>query len=254
MFQFFHLLPELTGEDNVLLAGPRARRRTRRPPARGRALVDRLGLRDVAGSLPHQLSGGEQQRFAIARALVNDPALRARRRADRQPRRRGRRATCWSCCAGSPATAARSCSSPTRPAAAGIADRVLRLEGGTAASVTRRRRTLLAAAGVFAASLVVGTGATVGYGLATGFERAAARADLPDVIARFDTDARGRVDARVRALPEPRGALLPAARSSRCRWPGGPRHDRGVAHVVLGGRRGYAIIAGPRRARAAARS
>ena len=37
--------------------------------------MDRLGLRHVAGSLPHQLSGGEQQRFAIARALVNDPSL-----------------------------------------------------------------------------------------------------------------------------------------------------------------------------------
>jgi ABC-type lipoprotein export system ATPase subunit len=74
VFQFFHLLPELSGEANVLLAG---RVRGARPdaPERGRALVDRLGLRDVAGSLPHQLSGGEQQRFAIARALVNDPAL-----------------------------------------------------------------------------------------------------------------------------------------------------------------------------------
>jgi putative ABC transport system ATP-binding protein len=38
-------------------------------------LIDALGLREVAGSLPHQLSGGEQQRFAIARALVNDPAV-----------------------------------------------------------------------------------------------------------------------------------------------------------------------------------
>jgi ABC-type lipoprotein export system ATPase subunit len=74
VFQFFHLLPELSGEANVLLAG---RVRGARPDAaaRGQALVDRLGLRDVAGSLPHQLSGGEQQRFAIARALVNDPAL-----------------------------------------------------------------------------------------------------------------------------------------------------------------------------------
>jgi ABC-type lipoprotein export system ATPase subunit len=42
---------------------------------RGRELVDRLGLRDVADSPPSRLSGGEQQRFAIARALVNDPAL-----------------------------------------------------------------------------------------------------------------------------------------------------------------------------------
>src|SRR3954452_10671362 len=73
VFQFFHLLPELSGEANVLLAG---RVRPARPAAaaRGRELIDRLGLRPVAGSLPHQLSGGEQQRFAIARALVTDPA------------------------------------------------------------------------------------------------------------------------------------------------------------------------------------
>src|SRR3954471_25041499 len=74
VFQFFHLLPELSGEDNVRLAG-RVRGADAAAVARGRALVDRLGLRQVAGSLPHQLSGGEQQRFAIARALVNDPAL-----------------------------------------------------------------------------------------------------------------------------------------------------------------------------------
>jgi ABC-type lipoprotein export system ATPase subunit len=74
VFQFFHLLPELTGEANVLLAG---RVRGAHPDAerRARQLVDRLGLRPVADSLPHHLSGGEQQRFAIARALVNDPAV-----------------------------------------------------------------------------------------------------------------------------------------------------------------------------------
>ena len=74
VFQFFHLLPELTGEANVLLAG-RVRGAQPAAAARGRALIDRLGLRPVAGAFPHQLSGGEQQRFAIARALVNDPAL-----------------------------------------------------------------------------------------------------------------------------------------------------------------------------------
>ena len=74
VFQFFHLLPELSGEANVLLP---ARMPGADPgsAARGRRLVDRLGLREVAASLPHQLSGGEQQRFALARALVNDPSV-----------------------------------------------------------------------------------------------------------------------------------------------------------------------------------
>ena len=74
VFQFFHLLPELSGEGNVLLAG-RVRGARADAGERGRELVDRLGLRDVAESLPSRLSGGEQQRFAIARALVNDPAV-----------------------------------------------------------------------------------------------------------------------------------------------------------------------------------
>jgi ABC-type lipoprotein export system ATPase subunit len=74
VFQFFHLLPELSGEANVLLAG-RMRGAAPDAPARGGELIDQLGLRHVAASLPHQLSGGEQQRFAIARALVNDPSL-----------------------------------------------------------------------------------------------------------------------------------------------------------------------------------
>jgi ABC-type lipoprotein export system ATPase subunit len=74
VFQFFHLLPELTGEANVLLAG-RVRGAHPDAAARGHGLIDRLGLRHVAGSLPSRLSGGEQQRFAIARALVNDPAV-----------------------------------------------------------------------------------------------------------------------------------------------------------------------------------
>jgi ABC-type lipoprotein export system ATPase subunit len=72
VFQFFHLLPELSGEANVLLAG-RVRGAAPDAASRGSSLIDGLGLRDVAASLPHQLSGGEQQRFAIARALVNDP-------------------------------------------------------------------------------------------------------------------------------------------------------------------------------------
>lgn len=74
VFQFFHLVPELDGEANVLLP---ARLPGADPAAldRGRELIQRLGLAEVAGLLPHQLSGGEQQRFALARALVADPPV-----------------------------------------------------------------------------------------------------------------------------------------------------------------------------------
>jgi ABC-type lipoprotein export system ATPase subunit len=74
VFQSFQLIEELTGEENVLLAArlPGAPSGGRR---RAAALIARLGVADVAGHRPHELSGGEQQRFAIARALVNDPAL-----------------------------------------------------------------------------------------------------------------------------------------------------------------------------------
>ena len=73
VFQSFHLLPELTGMENVLLP---ARLNGRRPShQRGLELVERLGLGGAAERLPAVLSGGEQQRLAIARALVNDPAL-----------------------------------------------------------------------------------------------------------------------------------------------------------------------------------
>jgi ABC-type lipoprotein export system ATPase subunit len=73
VFQFFHLVPELTGEENVLL--PAQVGRETGAVRRARELIERLDLAPVAGSLPHTLSGGEQQRFAIARALVNDPEL-----------------------------------------------------------------------------------------------------------------------------------------------------------------------------------
>ena len=74
VFQFFHLVGELTGEENVLLA---ARLPGAVPGAtdNARRLIERLGLGEAAGRLPHRLSGGEQQRIAIARALVNDPAI-----------------------------------------------------------------------------------------------------------------------------------------------------------------------------------
>jgi ABC-type lipoprotein export system ATPase subunit len=74
VFQFFHLVPELTGEENVLLPArlPGARNGAL---GRGRELIARLGLEDAAQRLPHELSGGEQQRLAVARALVHNPPL-----------------------------------------------------------------------------------------------------------------------------------------------------------------------------------
>ena len=74
VFQFFHLVPELTGVENVLLP-TRVRPSPDGSLRRAHELLERLDLRDVARSLPHELSGGEQQRFAIARALVNAPSL-----------------------------------------------------------------------------------------------------------------------------------------------------------------------------------
>ena len=72
VFQFFHLIPELTGEENVLMP---ARLTGGGSVERGRELLGRLGLNGAAEQLPHTLSGGEQQRIAIARALVNEPDL-----------------------------------------------------------------------------------------------------------------------------------------------------------------------------------
>jgi putative ABC transport system ATP-binding protein len=75
VFQFFNLLPALTVAENVelplLFAG--ARRRQMRD--RALAMLDLVGLAPRAGHRPHQLSGGEMQRAAIARALVHEPAL-----------------------------------------------------------------------------------------------------------------------------------------------------------------------------------
>jgi len=74
VFQFFHLVPELTGMENVLLP---SRLPGAPEGARGRAyeLVERLDLKDAATRRPHELSGGEQQRLAFARALVCDPPV-----------------------------------------------------------------------------------------------------------------------------------------------------------------------------------
>jgi ABC-type lipoprotein export system ATPase subunit len=73
VFQFFHLIPELSGEENVMLAARLGGTRDGGSRPRTRRLLAELGLASVALSRPHELSGGEQQRFALARALVNEP-------------------------------------------------------------------------------------------------------------------------------------------------------------------------------------
>ena len=74
VFQFFHLIPELTGEENVLLP-TRLHWNRNGALVRGRELIAGLGLEAAARRLPHELSGGEPQRLAVARALVHDPPL-----------------------------------------------------------------------------------------------------------------------------------------------------------------------------------
>jgi putative ABC transport system ATP-binding protein len=73
VFQFFHLVPSLTALENILVPMEIARRKDARP--RAQALLDEVGLHDRGHHYPSQLSGGEQQRIAIARALANDPPL-----------------------------------------------------------------------------------------------------------------------------------------------------------------------------------
>jgi putative ABC transport system ATP-binding protein len=75
VFQQFHLLPELTALENVMLpmvyAGiPLEERRLKATTA-----LDRVGLAHRLGNRPNQLSGGQQQRVAVARAIINQPAL-----------------------------------------------------------------------------------------------------------------------------------------------------------------------------------
>ncbi len=75
VFQAYHLLPELSALENVCLPARMARMGATQAEARGRELLKRVGLAERLGHRPYELSGGEQQRVAIARSLINDPGL-----------------------------------------------------------------------------------------------------------------------------------------------------------------------------------
>ena len=75
VFQFHHLLPEFTALENVSIPGWVAGTRKKEIAERAITLLTRLGLEDRLHNKPQQLSGGEQQRVAVARALINQPDI-----------------------------------------------------------------------------------------------------------------------------------------------------------------------------------
>lgn len=75
IFQFHHLLPEFTALENICIPAFIAKKSKKDAEKKAYELLDLLGLTDRAQHKPNQLSGGEQQRIAVARALVNEPAI-----------------------------------------------------------------------------------------------------------------------------------------------------------------------------------
>ncbi len=73
VFQSFHLVPSLSALENV--AFPAELNRDRDAVERAEALLVRVGMGERKENFPHQLSGGEKQRVALCRALINDPAI-----------------------------------------------------------------------------------------------------------------------------------------------------------------------------------
>ena len=75
VFQFHHLLPEFTAIENVCLPGYIAKKNKKEVEKRAKELLTRLGLESRIHHKPAEMSGGEQQRVSVARALINNPKL-----------------------------------------------------------------------------------------------------------------------------------------------------------------------------------
>lgn len=75
IFQFHNLLPEFTAVENVLLPAMIGKKNMKESEARAKELLSFLGLSHRFSHYPNQLSGGEQQRVAVARSLINDPLI-----------------------------------------------------------------------------------------------------------------------------------------------------------------------------------
>jgi len=75
VFQFHHLLPEFTALENVCIPAWIGQKPKTQVETKAMELLDFMGLADKKDKKPHSLSGGEQQRIAVARALINSPAL-----------------------------------------------------------------------------------------------------------------------------------------------------------------------------------
>lgn len=75
VFQFHNLLPEFSAMENICIPGYISKRDTNEVEAKAMNLMDLLGISDRKNNKPSELSGGEQQRASVARALINDPKI-----------------------------------------------------------------------------------------------------------------------------------------------------------------------------------